>query len=1432
MTASSSTVYILGEIPDLVAWAGGKVAFRIDTGGLDQCARLTMTVEHPPYGQIDFDQQSGEFAYTPDSDDTVPFAVTFSGKAGGEAAMQSVMIKPLRAERGYIISQLTPPGPGATFAIQEKVEINDNQSEDRVISGMRIVFDPHDGKESLYGRYSKNRDDTLSDCPSPEGTLRTLTICADELVIRGELYLPETNVNIFARELKFEDGGDGTACIVTSPKAYLRSEGRSAEPPTDENSVGVPGKDGMPGRKAGDLRVYVERMTVPEEALGAKRFIMRGGAGQAGGKGLDGGEIKVNAVPPGRPGDAGDGGTFTANRDLARFVENTGGKGGEPASKTKAHMGYRPSPIPTKDVFESFRWPGKTWFPIQECRDLADELQSRQLPDALREEFRTRGFPFPDEAALVTISDSPLVLRVRDVDSPWDVGTERLMYELGVEKDSIRVYPARYAYIGQFRTELGTILDSLDQSYITKPLTFKKYGIPDSVRSDMQPEIAGHTVLCVRRKGMEWENFQAGDRTFLLVRDHPDGVIAYYSVHPEPVTLLASKTTGDQPKPDVGGSSNAWLHSHLMQTVMEYVRDAYLSGQRKEVDDLLASYREALALDAPSEAGWRSEFDEARYYSIRLEVANLLHRLHSQLDYFGNPAGWTPLLSLQACLKMYKGELKRALKTLILAKWVEEKREETVQAAEAMGQAIQTLNDETKTAAQQIGDAEGSLSNLHAQIEGVKSQVATLRDSLARQLKQIREEAERKIRDKEKRQEEKAWLDFATETFSGICSVIPVGQPADVATGDDPLAGAGKIADVLGEATASWLDAEAQNVVNEAKQDPNILKKDKAVVLTHVSRNVGPALGKITDALRGLRAPKDEVEEEMASLAAHDPVLAELTEDIEMCNSCKEELARELDGTLQMIAQSYSRVASNCTAVTSLEQQRDRTLAHLDHDAELYIRDMAQRARQTLIKYLYYVVKSYETTLLEPLGNGEDSDGAKVDYRLTAIFERISELLKDEKGIPEELESLARQLKELFENNLTEIERSILRRYLLGKERWANDPEPECRLSMDQTPDVIRQLNSTGEAVINLKEFRLIPPGYERVRVLHIEVLGDEKNKPQFENPRNEGTVRLIVDALNDGTIRSEGRLYAVRHPTQQISGWTYHFSDGQLEQGPTSPISIALLRHLFDDENVQPADVDFSDYQKYDLLAPPPAWTDVRIRFDRSDLASGGKLPELKSVVIRWHYDVVAANDVHRVLDVCTVSPGAARPLIQIDRSDLDDKSDGFGSLYRIYPKGVPVTLTAPIDYDRLVFSHWEVYPSGAIPQGVSLDECELKLTIDYDTQVSCYYTTMEDKERLPADARGVVLLAISAGRSAREVEKMTQDLLAGRLETRPKLAPCMLTEPSLEDGATLGYLPRGASFTVLEGPVLREEQEWLRIDHRGLVGWVCRLPDEEQGG
>lgn len=80
---------------------------------------------------------------------------------------------------------------------------------------------------------------------------------------------------------------------------------------------------------------------------------------------------------------------------------------------------------------------------------------------------------------------------------------------------------------------------------------------------------------------------------------------------------------------------------------------------------------------------------------------------------------------------------------------------------------------------------------------------------------------------------------------------------------------------------------------------------------------------------------------------------------------------------------------------------------------------------------------------------------------------------------------------------------------------------------------------------------------------------------------------------------------------------------------------------------------------------------------------------PDLESLLLTWQFNFATPSTTNRyVLDVRT--DGSTVPLIQCSPPDINERSDGFGSLYRIYRRATPITLAAPLGYGELLFSHW----------------------------------------------------------------------------------------------------------------------------------------------
>ncbi len=132
-----------------------------------------------------------------------------------------------------------------------------------VISGHVLVFEP-EHENGLWDSYH-------SDESQNHKTLKELELHADTIIIRGTLRLPQTDVTIYARELRFEDGVD-TASINTTPYSAT--------------TVAEPQQSGIAGNPGGNMTLHVSSVSMTDSSV--NRFILNGGEGQEGGAGKHG----------------------------------------------------------------------------------------------------------------------------------------------------------------------------------------------------------------------------------------------------------------------------------------------------------------------------------------------------------------------------------------------------------------------------------------------------------------------------------------------------------------------------------------------------------------------------------------------------------------------------------------------------------------------------------------------------------------------------------------------------------------------------------------------------------------------------------------------------------------------------------------------------------------------------------------------------------------------------------------------------------------------------------------------------------------------------------------------------------------------------------------------------------------------------------------
>ena len=148
-----------------------------------------------------------------------------------------------------------------------------NQTFTVSISGETLVF-AVDHPAFLHRQYNGRLD------------LHALRLYADKVIIRSPLILPQTEVSIYARELRFE--GDGR--MDTTPRARMLVP--TGVVWTNNLTSGLRGDDGHPG---GDVNVFGERFF--SDGSTATHFVLGGGNGGAAGEGRDGRAESTVAFP-------------------------------------------------------------------------------------------------------------------------------------------------------------------------------------------------------------------------------------------------------------------------------------------------------------------------------------------------------------------------------------------------------------------------------------------------------------------------------------------------------------------------------------------------------------------------------------------------------------------------------------------------------------------------------------------------------------------------------------------------------------------------------------------------------------------------------------------------------------------------------------------------------------------------------------------------------------------------------------------------------------------------------------------------------------------------------------------------------------------------------------------------------------------------------
>lgn len=352
--------YALDDIPIQSFWRGSTITWQLQQPGLQ--GPYTIVSDPEAHGTLSIDRTTGLFKFIAADGDLGNIHITVSAQShdGGGVSKQFVISVLDGLPPEYELVSKARPLPADDSVQYISVTESDDpihkpfntQSDQKLVnatvSGKKIIFDSKADANGLVGRFATGQ----------RTDIETLDIYAETLIIRSPLIFHQTNVRIFAKELRFEDQpGQDFARIVTTPLSWLTTPAVHT--------------DGANGLDAGSISVRIQSFF--SSTGNAKRFVLDGGDGQAGGPGQQGpdgakvaclgdkivndtcvvhvhtyagpttfpGAFKDNipsgdgsdSIPGGIPGNPGNGGAFSSSfAGIDQFVENKPGNPGRKAN--------------------------------------------------------------------------------------------------------------------------------------------------------------------------------------------------------------------------------------------------------------------------------------------------------------------------------------------------------------------------------------------------------------------------------------------------------------------------------------------------------------------------------------------------------------------------------------------------------------------------------------------------------------------------------------------------------------------------------------------------------------------------------------------------------------------------------------------------------------------------------------------------------------------------------------------------------------------------------------------------------------------------------------------------------------------------------------------------------------------------------------------
>jgi hypothetical protein len=774
--------------------------------------------------------------------------------------------------------------------------------------------------------------------------------------------------------------------------------------------------------------------------------------------------------------------------------------------------------------------------------------------------------------------------------------------------------------------------------------------------------------------------------------------------------VQSAKPVGLSPEPVELTGDLRWISPMAMEKILIHLGHAYQKNHFGYVEEQVQLYVEMIEL-ATESPKW-AELDPAwaeDLLQILDELRTMRHRVGSNLDFFGNPAGWVPMLSFEVNKIAFENEISRALNIMYLNYWLGNKATDLASRIDAMTTLRGEIRDQIETDRNDYGNLVDSIPGLEFEAGRIEREINQTKIDIETLKNDLLEKAKRRV-----------LLKKSAVILGGIAQVFPIGQPLVGIAGTivsgfasaDPDQPVGQTLLSSGINAAGFFSKSlATKKANDAKLkagelDLNDLQNQQNQAIKNKLREMqGPimdVLGESYNQMANSQSPSSEVEAELQRILADTPEYKEMVKEIKELNKEKQAFAAKLAGTMQQVARLSLAITRNLVTIDTLNREIQADSLAYDPRTASLLEVMNERARERLLKYHYFMARAFEYRMLQPYEGELDLNAVFDEFETLATNDAEGDHVLD----PDQFDSL----RGVYESQISDITFTILDRYN------SNRPSLSAPVRILMRPDFLDTLNAGKTATLNFHDLGLFLPDQENLRIVDLKVI--ELGVDYIGNKDDIVYADIEFQHTGESLLNRDGEAFLFRHyneATKQKIEWSTRFDPYYGDLDPVQPAAAeqSLLQALLTTESNAPTTEDLLLYSR------PAARADLAVKCQIN--AHPGANMKITRMRVELVYDFTRKDETIKALRFVETADGI-RPPILVTPSDLNGRAHGEGAFERSYDIGTQVSVEVPEVYGHYRFAGWEGSGFSDSSQAVTT------IAVSDNVQVRPVYTYAED--------------------------------------------------------------------------------------------------------